>query len=110
MQPVAHADADSGGVKAANAGDAEKVTVRISGMRFEPQNITVKPGTTVTWIHGSSMPHTISGNTEGLRSTTLYRNQTFSHTFDQEGRFDYICDLHPGMKGSVTVEGSGSDT
>ena len=89
---------------------SENITVRINGMRFEPSSITVKPGTTVTWIHGNSMPHTITGNADGLRSSTLYGGQQYSHTFDATGRYDYVCDFHPSMKGSVIVETSGSDT
>jgi len=88
----------------------ESITVRISGMRFEPSNITVKPGTTVTWIHSSNMPHTITGNADGLRSSTLSRGQQYSHTFEATGRYDYVCDFHPSMKGSVSVESSGKDT
>jgi len=97
---------------AANSGSepaGENITVRINGMRFEPSNITVKPGATVTWIHGSSMPHTVTGNADGLRSGTLGSGQQYSHTFDATGRYDYACDFHPSMKGSVIVEASGTD-
>ena len=98
---------------AAAAGESmpagESVTVRIDGMRFVPEKITVKPGTTVTWVHGSQMPHTISGNADGLRSGTLYNGQQFSHTFSAEGSFDYICSLHPSMTGSVVVEEAAAD-
>lgn len=90
------------------AGD--NVTVRINGMRFEPATVTVKPGTTVTWVHGSQMPHTITGNTDGLSSSTLYNGQTFSHTFDASGQYEYFCNLHPSMTGSVIVEEAGTDT
>jgi len=89
---------------------AESVTVRINGMRFEPANLTVKPGTTVTWVQDSTMPHSISGKAGGLRSNTLNRGQQFSHTFDQAGRFDYMCGLHPSMKGSILVEEAGQDS
>ena len=88
----------------------ETVTVRISGMRFEPASITVKPGTTVTWIHESSMPHTVSSQSGGPSSSTLYNGQSFSHTFDTAGRYDYLCGLHPSMKGSVMVEGGALDS
>jgi plastocyanin len=87
----------------------ESVTVRIDGMRFVPEKITVKPGTTVTWVHGSQMPHTISGNADGLRSGTLYNGQQFSHTFKAEGSYDYTCGLHPSMRGSVVVEEAAAD-
>ena len=89
---------------------AESVTVRINGMRFEPANITVKPGATVTWVQDSTMPHSISGKTSGLRSNTLNRGQQFSYTFDQSGRFEYVCGLHPSMKGSIVVEEAGLDS
>ncbi len=97
----------SSSVHAASSGSepaGEHLTVRIDGMRFEPSSITVKPGTTVTWIHASNMPHTITGNADGLRSSTLYGGQQYSHTFDATGRYDYVCDFHPSMKGSVIVE------
>ena len=88
----------------------EDITVRIDGMSFEPSSITVEPGTTVTWIHGGGMPHTITGTADGLSSSTLYSGQQYSHTFDTTGRYDYACDFHPSMKGSVIVEPSGKDT
>jgi len=88
----------------------ETVTVRIDGMRFDPQYITVKPGTTVTWVHGSQMPHTISGNADGMRSGTLYNGQQYSHTFKAEGNYNYFCGLHPSMTGSVVVEQAASDS
>ncbi|MGD2074983.1 MAG: cupredoxin family copper-binding protein [Gammaproteobacteria bacterium] len=108
--PAAQSSAQS---QAGAAGDAESggdtITVRINGMRFEPSTITVEPGTTVTWVHESSMPHTVSGNGGGVQSGTLYRGQTFSHTFDGTGRYDYVCDFHPSMEGSVVVEESERD-
>jgi plastocyanin len=89
---------------------AEPVTVRINGMRFEPANITVKPGATVTWVQDSTMPHSISGTNGGLRSDTLSRGQQYSYTFVQSGRFDYACGIHPSMKGSIVVEETGLDS
>ncbi len=54
----------------------ETVTVRINGMRFEPANITIKPGTRVTWVQADGMPHIISGKASGMRSNTLYSGRT----------------------------------
>ena len=97
-------------VSGTSAPAAESVTVRIDGMRFDPQKITVKPGTTVTWIHGSQMPHTISGNADGMRSGTLYNGQQYSHTFETAGSYNYFCGLHPSMTGSVVVEEAATDS
>ena len=88
----------------------ETITVRIDGMRFNPEKITVKPGTTVNWLHGSQMPHTVSGNANGLRSSTLYNGQQYSHTFNTTGSYSYFCELHPSMRGSVVVEEATTDS
>lgn len=112
-RPPVEATRDDSSVRAASSeseSDSQNVTVRIDGMRFEPASITVEPGTTVTWVHGSSMPHTVSGNGDGPRSSTLYGGQQYSHTFDAAGRYDYSCDFHPSMKGDVIVEATGRDT
>ena len=93
-----------------NDAAGESITVRISGMRFEPASITVKPGTTVTWVHESPMPHTITGNASGLGSSTLYNGQTYSHTFEKDGLFNYYCEIHPSMTGSVVVEEAATDS
>ena len=90
------------------AGD--NVTVRINGMQFQPARLTVKPGTTVTWIQDSRMPHAVSGDADGPRSPTLYSGQKFSHTFDAAGSYNYVCDFHPSMKGSVIVVEDGVGT
>ncbi len=89
---------------------AENITVRIDGMRFEPARITVKPGTTITWMHNGRMPHTVTGELDGPSSKTLYAGQQYSHTFTEAGSYQYACDFHPSMKGKVIVEGDGIGT
>jgi plastocyanin len=93
-----------------NDAAGEGITVRINGMRFEPARIIVKPGTTVTWVQESPMPHTIIGNATGLGSGTLYNGQTYSHTFEKDGLFNYYCGIHPSMTGSVVVEETATDS
>ena len=88
----------------------ENITVRIDGMRFEPARITVKPGTTVTWIHNGRMPHTVTGELDGPSSKTLNAGQQYSHTFTAAGSYQYTCDFHPSMKGQVIVERDGIGT
>ena len=73
-------------------------------MRFEPATITVQPGTTVTWIQEDGAPHTVTGKNGQLQSDTLMGGQRFSHTFDEAGSYDYACNFHPMMKGTVVVE------
>ncbi|HJQ08555.1 MAG TPA: cupredoxin domain-containing protein [Candidatus Saccharimonadales bacterium] len=81
---------------------ADKVTIQDSG--FSPANITVKKGTTVTWTNSGDLPHTVTSSDEsGPKSATLQAGETYTFTFNTAGTFNYICDLHPSMKGMVTV-------
>jgi plastocyanin len=78
-----------------------------SAFRFSPSSITVASGDTVTWTNSGSAPagHTVTGS--GLASGTLHSGQSYSHTFTSPGTFSYICSIHPFMKGTVTVTGTG---
>jgi amicyanin len=78
--------------------------VKISGLAFDPANITVPMGTVVTWTNLDSVPHTVTSDTGVFESGTLSRNATFSYTFNSRGTFSYSCTIHPSMKGKVVVE------
>ena len=85
----------------------EEVTVRMEDNFFAPANITVEPGTTVTWVQSGNNPHTTTSY-DGLWDSGLIEGGsggTFSFTFDEPGTYDYFCMPHEdlGMVGSVTV-------
>ena len=72
---------------------------------FQPAEVSVGVGDTVTWTNNDSVDHDVtadsfsSGDPGGMAP-----GDTFDHTFDEAGTFDYVCTVHPGMEGSVTVE------
>lgn len=80
---------------------------------YLPDVVEAKPGSTVRWINESSIQHnvvgtytTASGQTK-LDSGFFKSDQSWSHTFDEEGVFDYHCTIHTeeGMKGRLVVKG-----
>ncbi|MFZ3383514.1 MAG: cupredoxin family copper-binding protein [Candidatus Methanoperedens sp.] len=75
--------------------------VDIQGFVFIPDTITVTKGTNVTWTNKDTAPHTVKGT--GFISGTLNQGQTYSKTFNEAGTFEYVCGIHPGMKGKVIV-------
>jgi plastocyanin len=88
-----------------NNADAEPVaTVSMDHNTFIPGEITVTPGTTVTWVNNETMPHTVVAPTKGFRSKTLVKDATFSFTFTTPGDYDYLCSIHPNMKSSSSRE------
>jgi plastocyanin len=82
---------------------AEEITVNIDNFTFEPKDLTVKVGTTVTWTNRDDIPHTVVSAGK-FRSRTMDTDGTFSFTFTAAGEYNYFCSLHPHMTGSVKVE------
>jgi plastocyanin len=87
----------------------EEVTVRMEDNFFDPANITIEPGTTVTWVQSGNNPHTTTSY-DGLWDSGMIEGGsegTFSFTFEEPGTFDYFCIPHEdmGMVGNVTVTG-----
>jgi plastocyanin len=88
----------------AATGDAE---VKIDNFTFAPQRLTIKPGTTVTWINEDDIPHAIAATGKEFRSKVLDTDDKFSFTFTTAGSFEYFCSLHPHMTGTIVVEAAG---
>jgi amicyanin len=87
-----------------NAGVGAVVTVSMDHTTFIPSEITVAPGTTVTWVNNEAMPHNVTDSNKGFRSKTLVKDDRFSFTFTTAGEYDYLCLIHPNMKGKVIVK------
>lgn len=51
------------------------------------------------------MPHQlISSDGETVDSPTMGRGQSYSQRFDEPGTYEYVCSLHPSMRGTIQVE------
>ncbi len=81
---------------------------------YSPNEITVSVGTTVTWVNGDGVLHTVTSGTVGdtgpspdglFDSGYLPEGGTWSYTFTEEGEFPYFCIPHPWMQGTVIVTG-----
>jgi plastocyanin len=81
---------------------AAPLQVNIAGFVFGPGKINVTPGQSVSWINTDDSPHQIS--VAGRKTDVMLRGQKAALSFDKEGLFDYICSLHPTMKGQVEVK------
>jgi plastocyanin len=85
----------------ARAADTE---VTIDNFTFAPDRVTVKAGTTVTWINRDDIPHTVASATRLFKSKALDTDDKFSFTFTTPGTYEYFCSLHPHMKATIVVE------
>ena len=77
----------------------------IKDFTFDPGDLTVAKGTAVTWKNDDSATHRIKSGDGSFDSKDLKNGDSFDHTFDTAGTFDYICGIHPSMKGKITVTG-----
>lgn len=75
--------------------------VTIVDFAYSPLDISVDIGTTVIWTNQDAVQHTVTG--DDFSSGTLNSGDTFSHTFETAGTFEYTCSFHPQMKGRVIV-------
>jgi plastocyanin len=79
-------------------------TVRIDNFSFNAPVLTVKRGTTVTWVNGDDIPHTVVAANGAFKSKVLDTDDRFSFTFAKPGQFSYFCSLHPHMTGKIVVK------
>src|SRR5215208_1449666 len=91
----------------APAVSAQDKTVSIQDFSFSPGQITVAPGTPVTWLNKGPSPHTTTADDGSWDSGTLQQGEDFSFTFDQPGTYTYHCSIHPDMTATVKVSGGG---
>lgn len=113
-------DADDGATDGAGDGDEDvsddtedaadvTVSVGVDGeLRFDPETLEIDPGTTVEFVWEASH-HNIAvtdqpdgADWEGV-SATQDAGYTHTHTFEVEGRYEYLCEPHEGadMRGTV---------
>ncbi|GAB7095050.1 hypothetical protein JCM30237_22030 [Halolamina litorea] len=77
---------------------------------FGPAAVRIDPGATVVWEWtGRGSSHNVVAEDGSFESDlSAEEGYTFSHTFESEGTFKYVCTPHQslGMKGAVVVGGS----
>ena len=78
--------------------------VKIDNYSFGPPEITIAPGTKVTWTNRDDIPHTVRSTNDLFKSKALDTDDQFSFTFDKPGTYEYFCSIHPKMTGRVIVK------
>lgn len=71
---------------------------------FQPAQVTVRAGTTVTWRNMGQRPHTATASNNAFNTGTVNPGAEMSVTLNTPGTYDYFCQFHDGMVGSIVVE------
>jgi plastocyanin len=82
-------------------------TITMKNFAFDPSILTVKTGTTVTWVNNDGAPHTVvtdTGSPASFSSGSLATGAAYPFAFTRPGTYTYHCSIHPSMKGTVIVQ------
>ena len=91
---------------ASAAVDAQVIVVQpndLMSWRYDPAELTISAGTTVTWVNRGTTPITVTSPDGLFDSDEIQPGASFSLIFDTPGTFRYFCVPYPHMKGAVVV-------
>ena len=77
--------------------------VAIADFAFSPSPISAESGVEVTWRNDDPTAHTVTARDGSFDSGTLEPGSEFATTFEGTGTFEYFCQIHPTMQGTVRV-------
>lgn len=87
-------------VESAAAGE---VAVAIKDFAFGPADIQAKVGQTVTFTNGDSAPHTATVDDGTCTTPNIAEGASDGLMFSAAGTYPFHCNVHPNMKGTITV-------
>lgn len=89
----------------ASGGGKAAATVAMKNIQFDPKTVTIKVGDTVEWVNEDSVNHDAVAKEGDVPKSELFgKGETYSAKFDTAGTIEYVCTVHPGMEGTITVE------
>jgi plastocyanin len=95
---------DNSGSGSGAATTSDTVEIDMKNFQFVPKDQTVKVGQKVKWINQDSAPHDATDKKTGqFRSGQFAKGESFEFTPKKAGKISYVCTIHPGMDGTLTV-------
>ena len=92
-------------------GGAAPKTARVvlKDISFQPQKVTIAKGGTVTWVDEDGPPHDVTktggpGPKFSSGTGNLKQGDTYKQKLSAAGTVNYVCTVHQGMSGTVTVK------
>ena len=86
-------------------------SVGMKDIQFDPKDLTVKAGETITFTNDESVPHDVhkesgpGGDFASGPEGGMQQGDTFKLKLEKPGTYEYVCRVHaPGMAGTITVK------
>jgi plastocyanin len=77
--------------------------VTVANFAFVPATLSVQTGDIVTWTNMDDVSHTVTADNDAFDSGAFGHGMTFQLTAGAPGTYTYFCQIHPFMKGTLTV-------
>ena len=77
--------------------------VAVANFAFVPAALSVQTGDIVTWTNMEDVSHTVTAGNGAFDSGAFGHGMTFQLTAGAPGTYTYLCQIHPFMKGTLTV-------
>lgn len=78
--------------------------VTIAGFKFTPDTVTAAPNAAIAWTNNDGAPHQVVVAAKNLKTPVLNKGQSAELKIAEPGSYDYICGIHPSMKGKIVVK------
>jgi plastocyanin len=85
------------------AAQERAMLVEIKKFTYNPNSITVPPGTSVIWRNLDPVSHTVTSSIGKFDSGVIEPGGNYSHRFQDPGKYAYHCTIHPNMTAQVVV-------
>ena len=78
--------------------------ITMPGTSFQPSQVTIGRGGTITWVFTTITHNVIFGSGSGAQNIPNTSNTSVPVTFNTAGVFSMTCTIHAGMSGTITVQ------
>lgn len=91
----------------ANAGSTQRQPadhlIEITGFKFLPARLEVRPGDTITWINNDIIPHTATARDGSWTTKTIGKGEKQGITVKPGMAPSYVCRFHPAMRAQIVI-------
>lgn len=89
-------------------GNLRTEVVQMRDTQFQPDLVSVRAGQTVRWQNQDGTDHTVtevSGAGESFDSGDIAGGESYEQSFADTGTVEYVCEIHPEMRGEIEISG-----
>ncbi len=100
---AATTEAPAATAEAPAAEETASVEISMKGNKMVPDESTAKVGQKIVWTNDDGYPHNVTATDGADFKSDDFATGTYEYTPTAAGTIDYVCTLHQGQAGTITV-------